>query len=298
MHLRIATRTSNLAIRQSQLVLDVLVVHGHTGDLLPITTRGDQILDRPLSEFGGKGLFTTALDQAVIDGQADLAVHSLKDVPTRQDFLNGPLALAAIPVRAAVEDVLVARGPFALDTLPAGSRVGTSALRRTAQLLAARPDLLPLPIRGNVDTRLAKLRAGEFHALILAAAGLARLAPDLAGLTLTPLPPETFVPAASQGALAVVCRADDHPAFKSVNNQDHAPTRTTVTIERAIAADMGSTCHSAIGVWYDGTTVHAFVGGHAARGLPDIRITAPTREAALQRLHAAGADHPSRHADQ
>ena len=208
-------------------------------ELVPVLASGDKILDRPLADIGGKALWTRELDIWLAEGRIDAAVHSMKDVETiRPDYL----AIAAILPRADVRDVLL--GAASVADLPEGARVGTSAPRRAAQLLNARPDCTIVPFRGNVATRLAKLAAGEADATLLAAAGLSRLGNEVG----TPLDTEKWLPAPAQGAIGIECRADDGQAPQLIAAIDHAPSRARVMAERALLRDLGGNCHSAMAV--------------------------------------------------
>jgi hydroxymethylbilane synthase len=203
---RIGTRTSKLALWQSEHVARLIEAHRpelHC-ELIRVVTQGDRRLDRPLPEIGGKGLFTAELEEALHRGEIDLAVHSLKDLPV--DDAPG-LVVGAVLSREDVRDVLVARNGWTLATLPPGAVVGTSSLRRQAQLLAYRPDLAIRPIRGNVDTRIRKVQEGDYHAAVLAGAGLRRL--GLEEQIGEWLPLKVMLPAPGQGALGVQCRVDD-----------------------------------------------------------------------------------------
>jgi len=233
--LRIGTRGSPLALAQAQMVADALRANaGVETEIVPITTSGDVIQDRALAEVGGKALWTKELDRALLDGRTDLSVHSMKDVETRRPET---LVIAAMLERADTRDRLI--GAESLAALPQGARVGTSSPRRTAQLLSRRPDLECAIIRGNVQTRLAKIEAGEFDATLLAAAGLDRL-----GLNLGV--PLDLLPAPAQGAIGVeilAARADLHSLIAFV---DHLPTHVAVDAERAFLAALGGDCHSAV----------------------------------------------------
>lgn len=209
---------------------------------LHVLTEGDRVLDRPLPEIGGKGLFTAELEAAIVAGSIDAAVHSLKDLPTR---FEPRLTLLAVPEREDPRDVLVWRPGAGLDDLPPGAVVGTSSLRRRALLLRRRPDCRPRPIRGNVDTRLRKRAAGEYDALVLAAAGLRRLRSEEAPGT--PLDPEAWLPAPGQGALAVQGRADDEPMAALFAAIDAEEARAAVAAERAFLARLEGSCRVPIG---------------------------------------------------
>jgi hydroxymethylbilane synthase len=208
------------------------------------TTSGDRILNKPLPEIGGKGLFTEELENALRNGEIDLAVHSLKDLPI--DDAPG-LTLGAIPVREDARDVLISRNGWTLDTLPRGARVGTSSLRRSAQLLALRPDLTLLPLRGNVDTRIRKAMNGEYEAIVLAAAGVLRL--GLGEHITEYLPFEVMLPAPGQGAMAVQSRADDASVLELLRPLDDPAPRAAVTAERAFLKALGGGCSAPVAAY-------------------------------------------------
>ena len=212
-------------------------------ELVPVLASGDKVQDRPLAELGGKALWTRELDAWLAEGRIDAAVHSLKDVET---WRPDSLALAAILPRADKRDVLV--GAASLAALPEGATIGTSAPRRAAQALHARPDCQVVTFRGNVATRLAKLAAGEADATFLAAAGLQRLGERGTG---HPLDPAEWLPAPAQGAIAIECRANDARALEALAAIDHAPSRAEVTAERALLAALGGSCHSPVAVLCD-----------------------------------------------
>ncbi len=244
MALRIATRESRLALWQAHHVRDrLLAVDPDCAvELLGMTTRGDQILDRPLSEIGGKGPFTKELEVAMLDGRADLAVHSLKDVPME---LPDGFEIAAFLVREDPRDALVSPRYASFDALPHGAVVGTSSLRRAAQLRALRPDLDVQPLRGNLDTRLAKLDAGGYDAIVLAAAGLKRL--GLSERIRESLPTERMVPSPGQGALALEIRAGDDASARRIGVLDDRATRLAVQAERAVSRRLGGNCRTPLG---------------------------------------------------
>ena len=239
---RLGTRGSPLAMIQARKVAAAIEVAerwpaGYV-EIVPIKTTGDRITDRPLAEVGGKGLWTKELDQALLAGDIDFAVHSMKDV----EVVRPPeLRLAAIRPRVYVEDKLI--GAASLDELREGAVVGTSSPRRAAQLLAARPDLKIVPLRGNVDTRLEKLEAGEVDATILSAAGLHRLRLDHVGV---PLPFDIMLPAPGQGALGIECRCEDQTTCTLLKTLDDGESRCTVLAERAFARALGGSCHSPV----------------------------------------------------
>ena len=244
--LRIATRKSPLALWQTEHVAARLrAVHpGLMAELLPLSTRGDEVLDRSLAAIGGKGLFLKELEVALAKGRADLAVHSLKDVPAQ---LDAPFTLAAILERADCADAFVSNDHASLDDLPRGARVGTSSLRRSAQLRARRPDLDIADLRGNVGTRLAKLDRGEYAAIILAVAGLQRMGFD--ARIRSRLAPPDWLPAPGQAAIAVETRADDARVTDFVKMLDHGATRRAIDAERALNAELGGDCTMPLGAW-------------------------------------------------
>ena len=238
--LRIATRKSQLALWQSEHVA-TLLRQAHPGlevELVPLSTKGDEILDRALSAIGGKGLFLKELEVAMQRGEADCAVHSLKDVPME---LEPGFALPAVLERADYADAFVSNQHREVAALPQGACVGTSSLRRKAQLRALRPDLELRDLRGNVNTRLAKLDAGEYDAIVLACAGLQRLGLDerIRGRLLAP----EWLPSPAQGAIAIECRDDDPQLASLLAALDHAPTRTCVEAERAMNRALHGSCH-------------------------------------------------------
>jgi len=212
--------------------------------LVPLSTRGDEILDRSLAAIGGKGLFLKELELAMQRGEADCAVHSLKDVPME---LEPGFTLAAVLTRADPADVLVSAQFASIDALPEGARVGTSSLRRQAQLRAWRPDLEIVDLRGNVNTRLARLDAGEYAAIILAAAGLLRL--GLAERIARRLSPVDWLPAPAQGALSIECRSDQPVLLEYLSVLDDPDTRCCVEAERAMNRALGGSCHVPVGAY-------------------------------------------------
>jgi hydroxymethylbilane synthase len=240
--LTIATRGSALALWQANHVKARLeaVQDGLTVELSVIKTSGDAIQDVPLANLGGKGLFVKEIEEALLARRADLAVHSMKDVPAE---LAPGLVIAAVSVREDPRDALCARASTTLDALPRGARIGTSSLRRQCQLLARRPDLHVAVLRGNVPTRLAKLDAGEFDAVVLAAAGLLRL--GLGSRITELLPPEVSMPAVAQGVLAIETREHDARACDLARAAIHdEPTARRIAAERAFLARMGGSCQT------------------------------------------------------
>ncbi|MHB0774705.1 hydroxymethylbilane synthase [Halomonas sp. WWR20] len=261
--LRIATRKSLLALWQAEHVKDrLMALHpGLDVELVALSTRGDKILDTPLAKVGGKALFVKELEEAMLDGRADIAVHSMKDVPMH--FPEG-LGLSVILESAAPTDAFVSNHYASLDALPEGARVGTSSLRRALQVREARPDLEVLSLRGNVQTRLAKLDAGDFDAIILATSGLQRLALD--ERIAMELPPEVSLPACGQGALGIECRHDNAELIELLAPLDDAATATRVRAERAMNTRLEGGCQVPIGGYAvlenDGRTIwlRALVG--------------------------------------
>ncbi|ACQ94715.1 porphobilinogen deaminase [Tolumonas auensis DSM 9187] len=244
--LRIATRKSPLALWQANFVKQQLELH-HPGlqvTLVPMSTQGDKILDTPLAKIGGKGLFVKELEQAMLENRADIAVHSMKDVPV--DFPDG-LGLAVICERDDPYDAFVSSRFASVYELPEGAVVGTSSLRRQCQLRAQRPDLVIRDLRGNVNTRLAKLDAGDYDAIILAAAGLRRL--DKAERIRSRLPPELSLPANGQGAVGIECRLGDTQTLALLASLEHATTRYCVMAERAMNRTLQGGCQVPIGAF-------------------------------------------------
>ncbi len=244
--LTIGTRGSALARWQSDWVLARLHEHWPSlaSDVRLFTTSGDRQLDKPLPEIGGKGVFTEELEHALLAGEIDVAVHSLKDLPVA---LTLGLALGAICARADARDVLISPSGAALLALPAGARVGTSILRRAAQLRRARPDFAILSLRGNVDTRLRKAQLGDYDAIVLAAAGVLRLGLEAAITEYLTL--DLMLPAPGQGALAVQCRAADTASRALLAPLDHSPTRAAVEAERAFLAALGGGCAAPVAAY-------------------------------------------------
>ena len=303
--LRLGTRGSALAVAQSTQVADLLRARGTPVELHVIRTTGDRIQDRPLADAGGKGLFTKEIELALIAGEVDLAVHSYKDVPVTMPLVDeAGLTIAAVPARADVRDVIVATGVGrlgggdAVRSLRPGARVATGSLRRRCQLLAVRPDLDVVGIRGNIDSRLRKWRAGEADAVVLAAAGLHR-----AGLLerdhTAAFDPDEMVPSAGQGALALQCRADDRLAIEAVAALDDPATRAAVDAERRVVDLLGADCHSPLGVYAravdGGLSVTWAVG--AAGGEPPVArrtVAGPYHRLTELLREAAAGDTPQR----
>lgn len=264
--LRIATRKSLLALWQAEHVRSLLQARDPelVVELVPIVTQGDRILDRPLAEIGGKGLFLKELEQALLDGRADLAVHSMKDVPAE---LPPGLCLPVALQRANPFDAWVQPNGVGLQDLPAGARVGTSSLRRQCQVLAARPDLEIRPLRGNVGTRLDKLDAGDYDAIILAVAGLQRLGLDdrIAGELRAP----EWLPAATQGIIGIEFRDDDDATRERLMPLDHPPSARQAQAERSAARLLQGSCQVPLAVYADWDQSQLHVSGLV--GTPDGR---------------------------
>jgi len=239
MNLIFATRPSALARWQTQWVISALQEkHPNlTCEEKVITTQGDKILDKPLPEIGGKGLFTQELESELLSGAVHCAVHSLKDLPVENP---AGLAVGCIPARAEVRDALISANGYTLETLPPASVVGTSSLRRAAQLLSARPDLSIQSLRGNVDTRLRKAQEGQYDAIILAGAGLTRL--GLEEHVTQWLSLDDMLPAPGQGALGIQCRTDDEETLALLAALEDAATRAAVTAERQFLLGLGGGC--------------------------------------------------------
>jgi len=248
MKLVFATRPSALARWQTQWVISALqAAHPDLAcDEKVITTQGDKVLDKPLPEIGGKGLFTQELESELLSGAVHCAVHSLKDLPVENP---AGLIIGCIPVRVEVRDAWISANGYTLETLLPGSVVGTSSLRRAAQVLSARPDLTTASLRGNVDTRLRKALDGQYDAIILAGAGLTRL--GLEGNVTQWLPLDVMLPAPGQGALAVQCRADDEETLSILSVLEDAPTRAAVTAERQFLLGLGGGCAVPVAAYGD-----------------------------------------------
>jgi len=242
--LRIGTRGSALARWQAESVRGQLAGLGFDSELVLIRTSGDRDVEASLRVIGGKGVFTKELEDALLEHRIDLAVHSMKDMPTR---LPQGLGISAVCRREDVRDALVSQNALALDQLPQRARVGTSSLRRQAQLRHYRADLQMADMRGNVDTRLAKLAKGDFDAIVLAKAGLDRL--GMASRITQVLPPEICLPAAGQGAIGIESRVADETVSKAASKVDDRETHIVVTAERAVLAGLESGCQVPIGVW-------------------------------------------------
>ena len=290
----IATRESRLALWQAEHVQALLQKGtGGTVTLLPMTTRGDQILDRSLAKVGGKGLFVKELENALADGRAGLAVHSLKDVP--MDLPPG-FALAAVLEREDPRDAFVSNRYASLAELPAGAVVGTSSLRRVVQIAALRPDVVIEPLRGNLDTRLRKLDEGGYDAIVLAAAGLMRL--GLGERIRARFEPTEMLPCAGQGALGIETRADSVALNERLAALTHRPTLLAVAAERAVSRALGGNCSMPLAAharWQGASLELRAAVGHPGRAdAPLIRASVAGRvddDAGARRLGLDAAEH-------
>jgi hydroxymethylbilane synthase len=243
MNLRIGSRGSQLALWQANHIAALLRTHGHSVQIEIIKTTGDKLQEVTFAQVGSKGMFTKEIEEALAEGRVDLAVHSLKDLPTE---LPAPFRLAATPKRVDPRDVLVSVKYHSLHALPRGAVVGTSSQRRRAQLIAIRPDIKAVEFRGNVDTRLRKLEEGQVDAILLAAAGLDRL--EKAEWVRERFEPHHFCPAAGQGSLGIETRKDDTATLAAIAFLDDAATCYAVTAERAALAALGGGCQVPIGI--------------------------------------------------
>jgi hydroxymethylbilane synthase len=279
--LRIATRKSQLALWQAEHVAALLrAAHPGLGvELVPIVTQGDRIQDRTLAAIGGKGLFIKELEVALEEQRADIAVHSMKDLPG--DLPEG-LAIATVLERADARDALLTASAGGLEDLPRGARVGTSSLRRQAQLLAARPDLKVETLRGNVDTRLRRLDAGDMDAIVLACAGLIRL--GLESRITARLDPKICLPAVAQGVIGIECRGADSRTLELVTVLNHQNTRIAMDAERAFAHRLGGSCQSPI-------AAHARLEGRHLR--LDGLVAEPDGSRLLRDTMSGGIDDPA-----
>ncbi len=295
--IRIATRRSRLALWQAEHVAARLTA-AHQGlkvRLMPMVTEGDRIVDRSLASAGGKGLFIKELEAAILAGEADIAVHSMKDVPAA---LPEGMAIMAVLERADPRDAFVSSFHAGLAALPQGARVGTSSLRRQSQLKRVRPDLEIGMLRGNVETRLRKLDQRDFAAIILATAGLERL--GLGERIRERLAAETMLPAVGQGVIGIECRATDAHVSSLLSSLEHSATRCCLEAERAFAARLGGSCQSPIAGYAtlagDRIKLVAYVGAPDGRQAFEDRIAGAATDAArlgtalAERLLAAGAE--------
>jgi hydroxymethylbilane synthase len=294
----IATRESRLALWQAEHVKALLEARGHAVSLLGMTTRGDQILDRTLSKVGGKGLFVKELEVALEEGRAHLAVHSLKDVPME---LPEGFVLACVMEREDPRDAFVSNKYVSLDELPQGATVGTSSLRRVVLLRALRPDLKIEPLRGNLDTRLRKLDAGQYDAIVLAAAGLKRL--GLANRIRAVFETDKMLPAAGQGALAIEVRSKRRELIDALEPLAHHATWLAVAAEREVSRAMGGSCSMPLAAhaefsgeylqlraaWGDAETPGDLVRAQSAAAVADVAQAVQLGAEVAAKLRAGGA---------
>jgi hydroxymethylbilane synthase len=279
MKLRLGTRGSRLALVQCEEVADALRATGADVEIVVIKTSGDRLAEIALADFGGKALFVKEIEEALLGGQVDVGVHSLKDMPAA---LPAGLTLGAYPPREDPGDVLLTRAPGGWDALPAGAAVGTSSLWRQALVLARRPDLRTKPIRGNVETRVDKLAAGVYDAIVLASAGLRRLGVDPPHVT--PLDVGEFVPAVGQGILAVEAREADREVLELLRRLDDTRSRSEALAERAFLSRLGADCHTP-------------VAGHAQSDGSALTLTGVVASLDGTTMLRAGATGPSREAE-
>ncbi len=252
MKIRIASRASALALWQTEHIRDLLQNAGHEVEIVTMKTKGDVILDTPLAKIGGKGLFTKELENAMLSGAADIAVHSLKDVPTQ---FEAGLKLACVCTRADTRDAMLSMKYSSLDELPHGARLGTTSLRRRMQILARRPDLEIISLRGNVNSRIEKLKRGDFDAIILAMAGINRLGLDA---LVTHVAPLDTVPAMGQGALGIEATTANAEILTAIDFLNDEKTIIETTIERAFVDTLNGGCQAPIGV-------HAELSGESVK---------------------------------
>jgi hydroxymethylbilane synthase len=278
MKLRIGSRGSQLALWQANHIAGLLRGQGHSVEIEIIKTTGDRLQEVTFAQVGSKGMFTKEIEEALAEGRVDLAVHSLKDLPTE---LPEPFALAATPPRVDPRDVFVSVHHANLEALPLGARVGTSSQRRRAQLKALRPDIEAQEFRGNVDTRLRKLAEGQVQAILLAAAGLDRL--EKTEWVRERLEPKDFCPAAGQGALGIETRKGDGATMAAVAFLDDGATRFAVTAERAALAALGGGCQVPIGIHCRASAEMSGECGHEIFGV----VAAPESGLAVRVYHRA-----------
>ncbi len=286
----IGTRGSPLALAQARLVELALaeafpeLAGPGAVEIRVIRTTGDAVQDRPLAEIGGKGLFTKEIEEALLDGRIDIAVHSCKDMPTQ---LPDGLAIAACLPRADPRDALISEVASSIETLPTGAVIGSASLRRVAQALAVRPDLRAVPLRGSVGTRLRKLGEGQIQATFLAMAGLDRL--GIAEAPIHPLAPEAMLPAVAQGAIAIEARRGDEAVLARLAGIDHGPTSRCAAAERALLAELDGSCRTPIAALCIEGTEGLWLRGLVAS--PDGRLVARTeRRGAVAAGEAIGRD--------
>jgi hydroxymethylbilane synthase len=280
--LRIATRKSPLALWQAEHVRECLhAVHpGLRIELVTMSTQGDRVLDSPLAKVGGKGLFVKELEQGMLEGRADIAVHSMKDVPVE---LPSGLGIGSILEREDPQDAFVSNRFASIDELPVGARVGTSSLRRQCQLRARRPDLQLLDLRGNVNTRLGRLDEGDYDAIVLACAGLKRL--GMAARITRALTPEELLPAIGQGVIGIECRLGDEAVRRLIEPLEHAPTRLRIQAERAFNATLAGGCQAPVAgfslIEHDLLELRGLVGWPDGSKIVRGQISGPAQDAEM-----------------
>jgi hydroxymethylbilane synthase len=278
--LRIATRKSPLALWQAEHVRERLreANPGLRVELVTMSTQGDRVLDSPLAKIGGKGLFVKELEQGMLEGRADIAVHSMKDVPVE---LPHGLGIGAILEREDPQDAFVSNRFGSIDELPEGARLGTSSLRRQCQLRARRPDLQLSDLRGNVNTRLSRLDQGDYDAIVLACAGLKRL--GMAARITRALTPEELLPAIGQGVIGIECRLDDEIVRRLIEPLEHAPTRLRVQAERAFNAALAGGCQAPVAGFslleHDRLELRGLVGWPDGSKIVRGQISGPSQDA-------------------
>jgi hydroxymethylbilane synthase len=285
MKIRIGSRGSALALWQAEHVKSRLTGLGHDVSITTITTTGDRVQDRRLDSIGGKGAFLKEIEEAMLAGEIDLAVHSLKDVPTA---LPEGLRLCAFLERADPRDALVSASGRPLAELPSGARLGTTSLRRQAQLRARRPDLVLTDLRGNVDTRLRRLREGAFDAILLAMAGVTRL--GRASEVTEVLSADVMLPAPGQGAIALECRIADSGVAEAAGALNHAATARCVAAERAFLAGLGGGCNVPLGAYAEEEGAGLRLRGLVARADGSVKVDADRRGTDAEALGRALAE--------
>jgi len=283
--LRVGSRGSALALVQARAVTDALAARGHETELVRIETKGDVVTDKPLDQIGGSGLFIKEIERALLEERIDVAVHSMKDLPSQ---IAAGLTIAATMTRIDARDVLVSRGGGSIASLPDRAQVATGSLRRRSQLLSQRPDLSVVDLRGNVPTRIEKFHASSWSAIVLAAAGLLRLdrfdTPDC-----TAIPIEEMIPAVGQGSVALESRADDPRINATLAPMNHPESAAAIASERAFLARIEGGCHQPVGAHatIDGETLHlqGFVG--TADGTRSLRESSSGQVQQAERLGAS-----------
>lgn len=288
-YIRIATRSTPLALSQTNLIKESLLqlFPNLSIEVIPMSTSGDRWLNQSLAKIGGKGAFVKELEEALLEKRADIAVHSIKDIPAE---LPSGLILAVVTQRGAVHDVLISNHPGRFKDLPSNAIIGTSSLRRAAQIKALRSDLNIYPLRGSVNSRLKKLKDGLCDAIVLAYAGLERLQMDIP--IAEHYDPNEFIPAIGQGALGIECRADDEVILSYIQKLEHASTRFCITAERALSAQLGGHCHMPLAGYAKLNAekqleLRAFLGSPEGTPMYYAHVIAPVTQAEAVGQHAA-----------